>query len=358
MHIPDGFLTNRIAGSLDVVSGATILYASRRVRVDFSGRMVPVMGVLAAFVFAAQMLNFPILGGTSGHLVGGALLAILLGPMAGFLTMSTVVIAQALFLQDGGLVALGANVFNICAVTCFSGYAIFRFLGGGSSGGKRLFLIGFISAWASLLFSSACCALEIGISGAIPLRIGLSTMVGYHMVVGIIEGMLTAGVLHLSVQGASGLNEDQRARPLWTRGLGWLRRFGRYSICDFGVGRKFQAPRPTGKASRGFATAPDRRRSGKAVFEHTVYGLLDPGCCFCRSDWPRNSRRFPGQAQEQEQPAMRHNFIDRYAALDSPLHVLEPRTKLLGFTALVVAVLCIPLDKGRCLLRISSPLPS
>jgi cobalt/nickel transport system permease protein len=195
MHIPDGFLTNRIAGSLDVVSGATILYAARRVRVDFAGRMVPVMGVLAAFVFAAQMLNFPILGGTSGHLVGGTLLAILLGPMAGFLTMSTVVIAQALFLQDGGLVALGANVFNICAVTCFSGYAIFRSLGGGSSGGKRLALIGFIAGWASLLFSSACCALEIGISGAIPLRIGLSTMVGYHMVVGIIEGMLTAGVL-------------------------------------------------------------------------------------------------------------------------------------------------------------------
>ncbi len=195
MHIPDGFLTNRIAGSLDVVSGATILYAARRVQVDFSGRMVPVMGVLAAFVFAAQMFNFPILGGTSGHLIGGTLLSILLGPMAGFLTMATVVIAQALFLQDGGLVALGANVFNICAVTCFSGYAIFKFLGGGSAGGKRLAFNGFIAGWASLLFSSACCALEIGISGAIPLRIGLSTMVGYHIVVGIIEGMLTAGVL-------------------------------------------------------------------------------------------------------------------------------------------------------------------
>ncbi len=195
MHIPDGFLTNRVAGSLDIVSGASILYAARRVKVDFSGRTVPVMGVLAAFVFAAQMLNFPIMGGTSGHLIGGTLLSILLGPMAGFLTMSTVVIAQALFLQDGGLVALGANIFNICAVTCFSGYAIFKLLGGGSAGGKRLVFIGFFAGWASLLISSACCALEIGISGAIPLRIGLSTMVGYHVIVGIIEGMLTAGVL-------------------------------------------------------------------------------------------------------------------------------------------------------------------
>ena len=195
MHIPDGFLTNRLAVSLDVVSGATILYAARRVKVDLSGRMVPLMGVLAAFVFVAQMLNFPVLGGTSGHLIGGSLLAILLGPMAGFLTMTTVVIAQALFLQDGGLVALGANIFNIAAITCFSGYAVFRLLGGASAKGKRLLVAGFLSGWASLMFSSAFCALQIALSGAIPLSVGLTTMLGYHAAVGIIEGLLTAGVL-------------------------------------------------------------------------------------------------------------------------------------------------------------------
>jgi cobalt/nickel transport system permease protein len=195
MHIPDGFLTNRIAFSLNVVSGASILYAARRVKVDFSGRLVPVMGVLAAFVFAAQMLNFPIVGGTSGHLVGGSLLAILLGPMAGCLTMTTVVIAQALFLQDGGLIALGANIFNISAVTCFSGYAIFKILGRAEAGGRRLLVAAFSAGWGSLMISSACCALEIGLSGAIPLRIGLPTMLGYHAAVGIVEGMLTAGVL-------------------------------------------------------------------------------------------------------------------------------------------------------------------
>ncbi len=195
MHIPDGFLTNRIAASMDVVSGIGILYAARRAKVDFAGRMVPIMGVLAAFVFAAQLLNFPLLGGTSGHLIGGALLAVLLGPMTGFLTMATVVIAQALFLQDGGLVALGANVFNICAVTCFSGYAIFRLLGGRAAGGKRMLFAGFLAGWASLIASAGCCALEIGLSGAIPLRLGLTTMLGYHAVVGVIEGMLTAGVI-------------------------------------------------------------------------------------------------------------------------------------------------------------------
>ena len=195
MHIPDGFLANRIAVSLDIVSGASILYAARRAKVDFAGRMVPIMGVLAAFVFAAQMLNFPILGGTSGHLIGGSLLAILLGPMAGFLTMTTVIIAQALFLQDGGLVALGANIFNISAITCFSGYAVYKLLGGGKGGGKRLFLAGFLAGWVSVMLSAACCALEIGLSGAIPLRLGLTAMLGYHAIVGVFEGMLTAGVL-------------------------------------------------------------------------------------------------------------------------------------------------------------------
>jgi cobalt/nickel transport system permease protein len=141
------------------------------------------------------MLNFPILGGTSGHLIGGSLLAILLGPMSGFLTMTTVVIAQALFLQDGGLVALGANIFNICAIPCFSGYVIYRLLNRSSAGGKRLFVAGFLAGWFSLVLSSMFCALELSLSGAIPMRMGLMTMMGYHAIVGIFEGMLTAGVL-------------------------------------------------------------------------------------------------------------------------------------------------------------------
>jgi cobalt/nickel transport system permease protein len=195
MHIPDGFLSTRIAGSLDVISGATILYASRRVRLAASDRLIPVMGVMAAFVFASQMLNFPIIGGTSGHLVGGALLGILLGPMAGFLTMATVLIAQALFLQDGGLLALGANVFNIGAVTAFVGYGTFSLLGGGRGNGKRVTFAGFLAAFVSLIASAACCALQLALSGTIPLNVGLISMTGYHAFIGIIEGGLTAGIL-------------------------------------------------------------------------------------------------------------------------------------------------------------------
>ncbi len=195
MHIPDGFLTNRIAVSLDAVSAAGVLYSAGRVRLEEAGGKVPLMGVLAAFVFAAQMLNFPILGGTSGHLIGGALLGVLLGPMAGFLTMTTVIIAQALFLQDGGLIALGANIFNIGAVTTFSGYAVFRLLGAAGASGRRATIAGFFAGWVAIVLSSATCAFQMALSGAIPLRIGLPAMVGYHAIIGIVEGALTAGVL-------------------------------------------------------------------------------------------------------------------------------------------------------------------
>jgi cobalt/nickel transport system permease protein len=195
MHIPDGFLSNRIALSMDVLSGATVFYATRRVTIEGSGRMVPIMGVMAAFVLAAQMLNFPVLGGTSGHLVGGALLSILLGPMAAFLTMATVIIAQALFMQDGGIVALGANMFNIGAITSFSGFAMFRILAGSSSAPKRVGLAAFIAGWGSLMLSAVCCALQLSLSGAVPVRVALGAMTGYHAIIGVAEGGLTAGVL-------------------------------------------------------------------------------------------------------------------------------------------------------------------
>jgi cobalt/nickel transport system permease protein len=195
MHIPDGFLSNKIALSLDLISGATVLYAARRVRLEASARMIPIMGVLAAFVLAAQMLNFPVLGGTSGHLVGGALLAILLGPMAAFLTMATVILAQALFLQDGGILALGANLFNLGAVTTFAGYALYRAVAGTMGGARRRAVAAFVAGWGSLMMSAVCCALQLALSGAVPLGAGLAAMAGYHAIIGFAEGGLTAGVL-------------------------------------------------------------------------------------------------------------------------------------------------------------------
>ncbi len=195
MHIPDGFLANRMAIALDVLSGAHIVYASKRLKPDISVHMVPIMGVMSAFIFAAQMLNFPIFGGTSGHLLGGALLGILLGPLAGMLTMTTVIVAQALFLQDGGLLALGANLFNMGAITVLSGYLCYRLFGAPDRTGNSLTVAGFAAGWTSVVLSAAACAMELGLSGAIPLNVGLPAMVGYYAVIGIAEGALTAGVL-------------------------------------------------------------------------------------------------------------------------------------------------------------------
>jgi cobalt/nickel transport system permease protein len=195
MHIPDGFLSNRIALGLDAVSAASILFSARRARIDEAGRTIPTMGVLAAFVFGAQLLNFPLLGGTSGHLVGGALLSILLGPATALLTMSTVVIAQALFLQDGGLIALGANIFNIAALPVFAGYAVFNLLGGTRR--KSLTVPAFLAGWFSLIIPAASCALQLSISGTVTINVALPAMIGYHAIIGIAEGALTAGILSL-----------------------------------------------------------------------------------------------------------------------------------------------------------------
>jgi cobalt/nickel transport system permease protein len=134
--------------------------------------------------------------------------------------MATVIIAQALFMQDGGLVALGANIFNIGTVTCLSGYAVFKLLGGSADSGKRLLWAGFFAGWFSLMISAACCALEMGLSGAIPLRAGLTTMLGYHAIVGIVEGTLTAGVLSFLKKVRPDLMELEGSRKF---GLtGWI----------------------------------------------------------------------------------------------------------------------------------------
>src|SRR3990170_2330769 len=124
LHIPDGFVSAPVAGVGFALSGIAIAVAVRATNRNLGERMVPLMGVMAAFIFAAQMMNFPVAGGTSGHMLGGALAAILLGPWAAIIVMTAVVGVQALIFQDGGLAALGANVFNMGVVTALLGYAV------------------------------------------------------------------------------------------------------------------------------------------------------------------------------------------------------------------------------------------
>lgn len=192
MHIPDGFLDTKTWVSLAAVSGLTVALAVRKSSEKIGEKQIPMMGVVSAFVFAAQMLNFPVVGGTSGHFMGGVLAAILLGPFFGLLIMSTVLIVQCLVFQDGGLTALGANIFNMGIIGAVFGYYIylifFRIF-------KKISISSFLASWLSIVLASSACAIELAISGTVPIKVALPAMVGIHSLIGIGEGVITSLVL-------------------------------------------------------------------------------------------------------------------------------------------------------------------
>jgi cobalt/nickel transport system permease protein len=196
MHIPDGFVSTGTAAATWLASAGSVGYAVRRVNQELNERQVPLMGVTAAFIFAAQMMNFAVAGGTSGHLLGGALAAILLGPWAGMLVLTSVLAVQALLFQDGGLLALGANVFNMAVVGVLVGwvaYTAFRRILGDRT--RAMMVSGFAAAWLSVFVASLVAAAELAISGTSPWVVVLPAMGLVHVVIGIGEGLITVGVL-------------------------------------------------------------------------------------------------------------------------------------------------------------------
>jgi len=196
MHIPDGFLNLGTAATTYVVSAGGVGYAVKEVGKKLGEKHVPLMGIMAAFIFAAQMLNFPIAGGTSGHLIGAALAAVLLGPWAGALIMSCVLIVQSLIFQDGGLLALGANIFNMGIVASFVSYFAYRAVGKiGGPDRKGTLVGGFIAGWFSVFAASIFCAIELAASGTSPFWIALPAMAGIHALIGLGEGLITVAVL-------------------------------------------------------------------------------------------------------------------------------------------------------------------
>lgn len=198
MHIPDGFLSVGTAATTYVVSVGGVGNAVRLANKKLGDKQVPLMGILAAFIFAAQMLNFPVAGGTSGHFLGAALAAILLGPWMALLIMSAVLLGQSLIFQDGGLLALGANVFNMGLVASFGAYythRLIRHLLGGSH--KAELASVFVASWLSVVLASAACAVELAFSGASPMGIVLPAMLGVHVFIGLGEGIITAAVVNL-----------------------------------------------------------------------------------------------------------------------------------------------------------------
>ncbi len=199
MHIPDGFLDAKTWGILYGVSGGTTAYALNRVKDRLDETKIPLLGITAAFIFAAQMLNFPVAGGTSGHFMGALLACILLGPWEGSLTMVVVLGVQCFFFGDGGLTALGANIFNMAIVGGLFSYALMvlvKKLLEKKFGEKTALLSSTaIFAWLGLVAASAACACELAFSGTVPLRVVLPAMVGIHSIIGIGEAMITVVAL-------------------------------------------------------------------------------------------------------------------------------------------------------------------
>ncbi|HNS07599.1 MAG TPA: energy-coupling factor ABC transporter permease [Anaerolineaceae bacterium] len=196
MHIPDGFLSVLLSIVLWVISVVLIGIALRKTGQTIGERQVPLMGVLAAAIFAGQMLNFSVTGGTSGHLLGAAIAAILLGPWPAVLVMTSVVAVQALLFQDGGILALGANLFNMAIIGPFVAYALFTLL---MKLFKKqtwgLFVAGFVAAWSSIFIASLACALQLALSGTSPANIAVPAMGAIHALIGIGEGLITIGAL-------------------------------------------------------------------------------------------------------------------------------------------------------------------
>ena len=196
LHAPDGFFSLPISAAGYALAAAAVGFAIYRANRSLNERIVPMMGVMAAFIFAAQMLNFPVAGGTSGHLIGGALAAIILGPWAAILVMTAVVGLQALLFQDGGLLVMGVNLLNMSIVSVLAGYGTYwvsQRLGGG--GFTSLMAGGFAAAWVSVVASSATTAVALSLSGTSPLAVALPAILGFHMLIGIGEGLITVFAL-------------------------------------------------------------------------------------------------------------------------------------------------------------------
>lgn len=219
MHMADALLSPTVGGALWVATAATIAFCAKKVQRDLDDRKIPLMGVLGAFIFAAQMINFTIPAtGSSGHLGGGMLLAILLGPSAAFLTIASVLTVQALFFADGGLLALGCNIFNLGVFPCCIAYPfLFKPLAGDRKNPARIAIGATLASIAGLQLGAVGVVLETVFSGIseLPLETFLWAMLPIHLAIGLVEGLVTTAVVSFVGKARPELLElSATARPL------------------------------------------------------------------------------------------------------------------------------------------------
>jgi cobalt/nickel transport system permease protein len=217
LHIPDGFLNLVVSLICWVVTALVLGMAISRTNKSLGEKQIPLMGVMAAFIFAAQMINFPVAGGTSGHLLGGALAAIVLGPWAAMLVMTAVIAVQALLFQDGGLIVMGANIMNMGLVTAAIGYGLYRSVSG-QSRAVKLGVAG-VAAWLSVMAGALLTSLQLWLSGTSQLAVVVPAMLGVHALIGLGEALITVSALAFITQTRPDLlgegSESAKASKNW-----------------------------------------------------------------------------------------------------------------------------------------------
>ena len=218
MHIPDGFLDGKTLALTGALSAGGLAVAARQVNRTLPRHKIPLMGLGAAFVFAAQMLNFPVAGGTSGHLLGGVLAGVLLGPGAAAIVIACVLTVQALLFSDGGVLALGANIFNMAFIGAVVGCTIYRLVRRFLPGLRGRITAVFFAAWLSTVLAAVTCAGELALSGTLPPGVVFPAMVSVHALIGIGEGLITSLVILTIARTRPDLLENETAPA--TRGTG------------------------------------------------------------------------------------------------------------------------------------------
>ncbi|MCY2968503.1 MAG: energy-coupling factor ABC transporter permease [Planctomycetota bacterium] len=227
MHIPDGFLSPAVCVGTGTIAAGTLAVAFRKLDATLASRTVPLTGMVASLIFAGQMVNFPIGLPVSGHLIGGTLAAILLGPWGGCVALALVLFVQMALFSDGGWLAYGANVFNMGVVGSLGGYALYHAVRSRIAGPRGVLLGGMLAGWGSVMAAAACFCLEFWLShpaGEFDLRQIWMLMASFHSLIGVGEALITGMILSVvlvhrpelvAAQGTS-TNPARIGRFVWT----------------------------------------------------------------------------------------------------------------------------------------------
>lgn len=347
MHMADALISPAVGGALWAVSGGSIALCGRKIASTARKDLIPMMGVLGAFIFAAQMVNFSIpFTGSSGHLGGGLLLAILLGPHAAFMVIASVLFVQALFFADGGLLALGCNMFNLGFIPAFIGYPAYRLLSGGRRGTIRSTIATIIAAVISLQIGAFCVVVETSISGIseLPFASFLLLMQPIHLAIGVVEGLATAAIVSFATRAgvwsftespfAAGIAGQRKAIAVLaatTIIIGGIVSWFASSNPD---GLEWSIARITGNAE---IRAPETGVHGRLAETQNRTAILP--------DYEFNRDKGSGKPEDEEENASGWPAADAGTSLAG----ITGGLMVLGITCLAGLILrCLPAGRQRC----------